>query len=90
MRLTSDKHIENCEQELHDAWYEFAKDSNGEIFTCECECPKCGASMNDIEWDTYDIDDGCSTQTATCSKCKTDFCEMSEIVYRYTEITGDN
>ena len=59
---------------------------------CENQCPKCGAGGDDIDWGTTDIEWGnpsTATQTATCRKCGTDFCECLEIVYQYTEITGD-
>ena len=59
---------------------------------CECKCPKCGAMGDDIDWDCTDTEFGdpsYSQQTATCRKCKTDFCEVYQHVYQYTELTGD-
>jgi len=59
---------------------------------CESKCPKCGAMGDDIVWDCSDTDWDEITytnQTATCQKCKTDFCEVHKHVYQYTAITGD-
>jgi len=60
---------------------------------CLSECPKCGATGNDLDWDATDIawgEPSTAHQTATCLKCGIDFCEVMEFVYLYTEIIGDN
>lgn len=53
---------------------------------CENTCPECGTE--DINWDISEYDNNEKSQTATCLNCGTDFCEVSIVVYRYTEVTG--
>ena len=53
---------------------------------CESRCPKCGASVNEINWDATDFGDTQITQKANCTKCGCWFTETSEINYLYTKI----
>ncbi len=53
---------------------------------CENKCPQCNSDY--INWDISDFDNDSKSQTATCLDCGIDFCEVSIVVYQYTEVTG--
>ncbi|KKL54817.1 hypothetical protein LCGC14_2261630 [marine sediment metagenome] len=47
-------------------------------------CPKCGASMNDIDWDGPDIDGDTAVYNGHCDKCDCVFTQENRIVYSLT------
>ena len=59
---------------------------SGTLNACDSQCPQCG-SQNAIDWNGWDIEGETVINRAVCGDCDCEFQEISQIIYRYTEIT---